>query len=154
MAKPKSKAQLDRAADLRITKVYGRGLDWYNSQFEKQGGGCAVCGDGPKTRRLHIDHDHKFKYTKIEYRKTVFSGTWVGEATYNGELYVESGKTKSEVKKKIYDRLKPASVRTLLCHRCNRAMILFKDHPEILRKAAEYLEKFQTGSPLSGREAT
>lgn len=24
-----------------------------------QGGGCAICGATPKTRRLHTDHDHK-----------------------------------------------------------------------------------------------
>jgi hypothetical protein len=24
-----------------------------------QGGGCAICGAPPKTRRLHVDHDHK-----------------------------------------------------------------------------------------------
>lgn len=23
-----------------------------------QGGGCAICGAKPKTRRLHVDHDH------------------------------------------------------------------------------------------------
>ena len=25
----------------------------------EQGGGCAICGAPPKTRRLHVDHDHK-----------------------------------------------------------------------------------------------
>ncbi len=24
-----------------------------------QGGGCALCGSPPRTRQLHIDHDHK-----------------------------------------------------------------------------------------------
>ena len=24
-----------------------------------QGGGCAICGQPPKSRRLHVDHDHK-----------------------------------------------------------------------------------------------
>ena len=24
-----------------------------------QGGGCGICGAPPKTRRLHVDHDHK-----------------------------------------------------------------------------------------------
>ena len=31
------------------------GYDW---QLACQGGGCAICGEPPKARRLHIDHDH------------------------------------------------------------------------------------------------
>jgi hypothetical protein len=32
-------------------------------------------------------------------------------------------------------------VRKLLCHNCNRALGLFKDKPDLLRKAADYLEE-------------
>lgn len=31
-------------------------------------------------------------------------------------------------------------VRKLLCHNCNRALGLFKDNPELMRKAADYIE--------------
>jgi hypothetical protein len=34
-------------------------------------------------------------------------------------------------------------VRKLLCHNCNRALGLFQDNPEVLRKAANYLEDFK-----------
>jgi hypothetical protein len=30
----------------------------YDVLFEAQGGGCFLCGSTPKTRKLHIDHDH------------------------------------------------------------------------------------------------
>lgn len=32
-------------------------------------------------------------------------------------------------------------VRKLLCHNCNRALGLFKDNPELMRKAASYVEE-------------
>lgn len=31
----------------------------YRAMLEAQGGGCAICGSKPRTRRLHVDHDHK-----------------------------------------------------------------------------------------------
>jgi hypothetical protein len=33
--------------------------DEYTALLESQGGGCAICGNPPKTRRLSVDHDHK-----------------------------------------------------------------------------------------------
>jgi len=50
-----------RAADSsrKLMKNYGITLDEYNKLLEKQGGGCAVCGKSPDSRRLHVDHDHK-----------------------------------------------------------------------------------------------
>lgn len=37
-------------------------------------------------------------------------------------------------------------VRGLLCHKCNMAIGLLQDNPELLRAAATYLEKHQTQS--------
>ena len=31
----------------------------YERLLEAQGGHCALCPSTPKTRRLHVDHDHK-----------------------------------------------------------------------------------------------
>jgi Recombination endonuclease VII len=31
----------------------------YAALLALQGGGCAICGNPPKTRRLDVDHDHK-----------------------------------------------------------------------------------------------
>jgi Autographiviridae endonuclease VII len=42
-----------RAKQLGVTD------DEYALLLEVQGGGCAICGAKPKTRRLHVDHDHK-----------------------------------------------------------------------------------------------
>lgn len=37
-------------------------------------------------------------------------------------------------------------VRKLLCHNCNRALGLMKDDPELLRRAATYIEKHKEGA--------
>lgn len=31
----------------------------YERLLEAQNGGCAICGNPPKTRRLHVDHNHR-----------------------------------------------------------------------------------------------
>jgi hypothetical protein len=37
----------------------GLSLAEYDALLAAQGGGCAICGNPPKTRRLDVDHDHK-----------------------------------------------------------------------------------------------
>ena len=41
-----------RAKQLGITDAA------YEALLEQQGGHCAICSATPKTRRLHVDHDH------------------------------------------------------------------------------------------------
>ena len=45
----------------RPTRARGLGVSTedYERMLAAQGGGCAICGALPKTRRLHVDHDHK-----------------------------------------------------------------------------------------------
>jgi len=40
-------------------KRLGLSLEDYDALLVAQGGGCAICGTTPKSRRLHVDHDHK-----------------------------------------------------------------------------------------------
>jgi hypothetical protein len=42
-----------RAAQLGVTDAE------YDRLLAAQGGGCAICGNPPKSRRLDADHDHK-----------------------------------------------------------------------------------------------
>ena len=46
VARKRSQSELPGAAEL------------YERLFAEQGGVCAICGNPPKTRRLHIDHEH------------------------------------------------------------------------------------------------
>lgn len=39
-------------------RTYGIDGEQYEALLELQGGGCAVCGSKPKSKRLAIDHDH------------------------------------------------------------------------------------------------
>ena len=39
-------------------KHLGVTTEVYERMLASQGGGCAICGNEPKTRRLHVDHDH------------------------------------------------------------------------------------------------
>lgn len=41
------------------SRVDGFTAEAYDAMLEAQGGGCAICGNPPKSRRLHVDHDHK-----------------------------------------------------------------------------------------------
>lgn len=40
-------------------KDYGMTDAEYDQLLEYQGGGCAICGRPPKTKRLDTDHDHQ-----------------------------------------------------------------------------------------------
>lgn len=48
----RSRRKPRRAAQLGVTD------EEYARMLTAQGGGCAICGAKPKTRRLHVDHDH------------------------------------------------------------------------------------------------
>jgi hypothetical protein len=36
----------------------------YDRLFREQGGVCAICGSPPKSRRLHLDHNHRTNRTR------------------------------------------------------------------------------------------
>lgn len=46
-------------------KALGVSDEQYAAMLETQGGGCAICGATPKTRRLHVDHDHADKGLRV-----------------------------------------------------------------------------------------
>lgn len=141
----------DKQTNARLKRTYGITLDEYNYHLEQQNGVCAICFRPPIARRLHTDHDHSYKYVKVLSEKMVPGFmpeqriTWMAEGTYNGEYAYFLGKTKSEAVKQFRSWSKTASVRGLLCASCNRGLQFYRDKPELLENAAQYLRKFQNG---------
>lgn len=54
----------ERARDARLKKLYGISSIEYEQILAWQGGVCAICGRPPKSRRLHVDHDHSTGYVR------------------------------------------------------------------------------------------
>lgn len=90
----------EKSRNKYLIKKYGITSNEFNLLMVVQKGVCAICGNPPKNRALHVDHNHRLK-------------------------------TKN----------KKETIRGLLCHRCNRALIFFSDSPIKLRSAANYLER-------------
>lgn len=42
----------------RLKRRYGITAEQYDALLEAQGGVCAICGEPPKGKALHVDHDH------------------------------------------------------------------------------------------------
>ena len=139
----------DKAKNSYLLRKYGRSLEWYNEELRRNGGGCAICGKPPGKRAFHVDHDHSYRYVKIEYTRqdgTLYGykgKVWFGVANYRGMDFTDAGVLKSNVTRSIRSALKYYSVRGLLCWPCNRALQAFRDRPDLMMKASCYLVKFQ-----------
>jgi predicted HNH restriction endonuclease len=57
------KAYRDRNPELgrakHLKRTYGMTTEEYDTMLNAQGGRCAICGESPLRRRLHVDHDHE-----------------------------------------------------------------------------------------------
>jgi hypothetical protein len=130
----------DKQVNARLLKTYGITLAEYNKMLVEQGGGCAICGRPPGTKRLHVDHDHSISKIKLD---TVRSGKgWMSSTEYRGGLYAMWGRGKSEAVKGLRAKLKRASVRGILDWPCNSGLQKWRDNPNLLEKAAAYIRKF------------
>src|ERR1700675_931612 len=52
----------EKRRDYNLKALYGITSEWFEAKLAEQGGGCAICGDkdkGRKIRSLHVDHAHR-----------------------------------------------------------------------------------------------
>lgn len=55
---PRLKPATKRSRSHYLRYRYGMTNDRYAEMLAAQGGGCAICGEPPTSRLLHVDHDH------------------------------------------------------------------------------------------------
>lgn len=135
----------EKQRDTYYRRKYGITLDYYNKLGEDQGWVCASCGNPPKNNRLAVDHDHKFKYLKIDYEEVRHG--WIGSVSLPNGMNIHIQKPKrNAITKQLRTLLKQASVRGLLCFSCNAGLRKFRDNPDYLEGAAKYLRRFKFGN--------
>lgn len=131
----------DKETDKRLIKTYGITLIEYESMLRDQGGGCAICGREPTTKRLHVDHDHAFDRVKLISTKTEVG--WKSSTPEGFVPWVSAfAKTKSLAIKAVKHQLKRLSVRGLLDWKCNTSLQKFADNPLLMESAARYIRNF------------
>lgn len=111
----------------------------YEAQLKNQGGGCRICGKPPTGKALHVDHDHAIERKKILSRRVLGEG-WCAY-TKDPAIY-QTGSLKSMAIGKVRRLLKRASVRGILCWKCNTSLKKFNDNPVLMRSSAEYIEDY------------
>lgn len=141
----------EQARNRRLVAKYGLTAVEYDAMLDQQGGGCAICGSTAKTRRLHVDHDHKWTQVKLVYSREsdgewkvrgAVRRLWQVHARYNGQLFWARYGTRREAVKDVRQRLKRASVRGILCFGCNGGLRKFRDNPLFMERAAKYITRF------------
>lgn len=129
-------------ADKRRQKKYGITPEQYH-QISKDG--CGMCGWKPKEgqRSLAVDHFH-FKVLVSRITPVFYApkGNWMKWYAVVKTPYATAyGRTKKEAVTEVKEKAMPFSVRGALCVKCNR-LLRYDVTPKLLRRAAEYLEKF------------
>lgn len=123
--------------DAQLERYYWRHykitLAEYNAILAAQGGCCYICGRRPFGRRLAVDHDHRIAKGKILFER---AGRMWSALIRSGRVVA---KLKSEVKKIARAQLLRASVRGIICWRCNRGLQFYRDIAATFDRASHYL---------------
>lgn len=140
MKKSSSLSELEKKRDKYLFKKYGVTLNWYNNTLSEQNGGCAICDSKPITRNLPVDHDHKTPNKKLNPFKNA-DKLWEIKVTNTCTVY--SDKKNTAIREARW-HLKRESVRGVICFGCNTGIRKFRDNPEYLKRAAQYVEEYKS----------
>jgi len=132
------------AVSKRLERTYGITLAEYEQRLADQGGVCAICKKPPGKNRLSVDHDHVYDRVKIVVQK--LNNIWIAVAKVFGKDFTSGGPVRKLVKESVRRLLRRQSVRGLCCWSCNKGLQYYRDNPEFLRNAADYLERFKNAS--------
>jgi len=122
-----------------LLENYGTTLARYNEMDAEQGHRCKCCGQVPTGKPLHVDHCHKIAKLKIKVRLEI-DGVWRAVVVSFGQWFEAT--SRSEARELAHRWLLAKSVRGLLCWRCNEGMRSFKNRPDVMRNAAQYMDDF------------
>ena len=142
MKKPKDKR---RTRDLYYRRKYGITLAEYEERKAEHGGGCEVCGRVPLDGEpaLAVDHDHAVARLKHATEKLP-DGHWYASIPDRPEIDAVQ-RTKRAAIGVARKRLLALSWRGNVCPACNRGlgcMRWFRNDPEIIQGAANYLRAY------------
>jgi len=136
MARPKSTHCTDCGENLDLNPVYSSNgsRNWRKAQ-------CRACSN-ERQRKVNLANPDRVRDTQLRYRL----GTTLEK--YNELLVAQNGacaichQTCTSGKDLGTDHNHATGeIRGLLCHRCNRAIGLLKESPELISSAYEYLQR-------------
>ena len=108
-----------------------------------------------KARRQAVEHLYdmkaKFGLTNEQYTALYKNARcWV----CGGKTSTVAGRTSRLVIDHDHEKEGPESIRGILCHYCNMAIGLAEDNPAMLRRMADYLDRYaKMGGPFSKKES-
>ena len=136
----------DRARERHLLRKYGITTADYEARLRTQGGTCKICRQPPVNNRLSVDHDHRWNKLKITVQKSLTNGFWTAQTIMPlFGVIVDVGKSKQEARETVRQRAMSFSVRGLLCQYCNRGLRFYRDNPQYLANASQYIQEYVNG---------
>jgi hypothetical protein len=106
---------------------------------------CKICKkrENKNFEKTHPEKQRKYKRKKIGWSPERVDNFLIAQGNRCAICNETFGTDRWEGPHADHTHSEPPQPRGLLCNTCNRALGMLKDKPEIMRAAADYLEKWQ-----------